>query len=135
MGQRDLAIVEWHDGVLARVEEVEDGVRLQFSRVLVYRELEQDEYDIEACRAVLELREGRLSASANRKEISDCELDGPCKSYDVQRLLAGIGGGKVRFVMTDGSELATEFLSAKLELLEPFSRVEHWSGPLFNSRP
>jgi hypothetical protein len=130
MTQRDLAIVEWHDGTLSRVEEFEHGVRLHFSIVFVYRALGGDEYDIEECQASLELVAGSLRASMDSKEISDCELDGPCKSYDVQSLLSGIGPGRILFVLTDGSELSTSFQEAKLYLREPFLRVEHWSGPL-----
>jgi hypothetical protein len=135
MNTENLAIVEWHDGVLARVQELEHGVRLHFSRVFIYRELSRDEYDIEACEASLDLQAGSLSACTNSSEVADCELEGPCKEDDVQSLLIGIGAGKIRLTMADGTELKTGFRTAKLELREPFVHVEHWSGPLVTQEP
>src|SRR5690349_16676111 len=98
----DLEIVEWHDGVLSRVARTGTGVALDFSRVFVYRAIAFEEYSVEACSALLDLLGARPFDVTGPVDVSDCDIQGPCEPYEIQKLLAGVGAGKLTLVTVRG---------------------------------
>lgn len=130
----DLQVIEWHDGTLFSVEISQEHVVLNFERAYVYRRHTAERFAIERCGARLILSnvssfrvEGSFAADAC---VTDCDIDSPTSSDDVQRLLHGVDATTIRVTLTNGTKLEARCTAARLDLTGVFEHVRMWEGPL-----
>lgn len=130
----ELQVIEWHDGALYSIEISQEHATLHFGRTYVYRRRTAERFAIERCEARLILSrvssfcvEGSFAADA---WVSDCDIDGPGSSHDVQRLLQGVDAAAVRVILTNGAKVEAHCGAVRLELTGPFEHVDVWEGPL-----
>lgn len=126
--------VEWHDGLLEKVEIHSADVVFTFSRCYAYVRTGHQRYNVIECAATSRLG-GVTSLSIQgpidyHAWISDWELQSEGVDTDCSLLLKGTGPGTLRGTWANGAVLQAEFGTSRLELSDSFEVVDEWVGPL-----